>query len=372
MLSTLESFLAGSFTLLAFVLYTRQKPVNQRANNWFAFFLCLVAIMIFDKGLYEQGFYQAHSQWVGLTDMILFFLAPIFYLTVEYFVSVNKRFSKKDFIHFVIPLLSIPPALQFLFSSVEVKEKALGSLTSTLSGINPILFVQIVFYWFFALWRIQKHQKSIQLFASSTEHIDLNWLKYLLLGVAGIILIFITDYYAATYWVAEYTSWGYVLVVYFLAYYALRQEEIFPFSNQSMLEIREIIEESQPEQRHQRLSDANLQALKTELLTLMTNEKLYLDDTLNLPKLAQQMSISTHDLSYLLNIGFGNNFFQFVNAYRVQEAKRLLLSQEHKHLNMVGIAYAAGFSSKTTFYAAFKKMTDQSPTEFQNTGKVEV
>ena len=127
-----------------------------------------------------------------------------------------------------------------------------------------------------------------------------------------------------------------------------------------------IIEEQNAPQKQERLSENVLISLKNRLLDLMQNEKIYLEDDLNLPKLAQKMTISTHDLSYLLNVGFGKSFFQFINDYRIEAAKKLLASEKNDHLNMVGIAYAAGFSSKTTFYTAFKKATNQSPSEFQN------
>jgi len=76
------------------------------------------------------------------------------------------------------------------------------------------------------------------------------------------------------------------------------------------------------------------------------------------------MSVSVHDLSYLLNEGFGKNFFQFINSYRVAEAKRLMLSEKNRHLNLLGIAYSAGFNSKTTFNTAFKRETGMSPSMF--------
>lgn len=362
----LESFIAGNFTLLAFVLLTNPKPVNRLGNRWLAVFLCLVAILIFDKGLYEHQFYQTHAKWVGFTDIILLFLAPLFYLTIEYFVSVNKIFDKKDFLHFVIPILSLPFSIQFLLQSPAFKQQQLGSFTSTHSGVNPFLLIQIVIYWFLAHKRLQKHQRAIQLFASTTDKIDLNWLRYLFMGVAGMILIFIADYYFDTHWIIKYTTFGYLIIVYFLAYFAVQQREIFPFEYQELEEIKDIIEEKTYIQKQERLSETQIIHLKNALNDLMENEKSYLDEDLNLPKLAQRMSISTHDLSYLLNDGFGLSFFQFINNYRVEEAKRLLASEKNDHFNMVGIAYAAGFSSKSTFYTAFKKATNQSPSEFQN------
>jgi AraC-like DNA-binding protein len=87
--------------------------------------------------------------------------------------------------------------------------------------------------------------------------------------------------------------------------------------------------------------------------------------------LAKEMVISTHDLSYLLNECFGASFFQFVNTYRVEEAKQLMLSEKYKHLNILGIAYNAGFNSKTTFNTAFKKHTGLSPSQFMQSAKAQ-
>jgi len=58
------------------------------------------------------------------------------------------------------------------------------------------------------------------------------------------------------------------------------------------------------------------------------------------------------------------NFYQFINELRTEEAKKLLLSKEVKQLDMFGIAIRAGFNSRTTFYASFKKATGITPTEY--------
>lgn len=94
-----------------------------------------------------------------------------------------------------------------------------------------------------------------------------------------------------------------------------------------------------------------------------------MDNELSLPLLAQKTGISAHELSYLINEVYRENFYAFVNKYRVQEAKKILLSHKLGQLNMLGIAYQAGFNSKTTFNTAFKKWTGQTPTEFLQSSK---
>lgn len=94
------------------------------------------------------------------------------------------------------------------------------------------------------------------------------------------------------------------------------------------------------------IPDEDFESLKEKLLTLMKDEKPYLEGDLNLLKLSELIGISTHQLSYLLNNGFNENFFQFVNKYRVAHAKELLLSDSYYKMSVLGIAFESGFNSK--------------------------
>ena len=359
----LDAFIAGSISLLGFIILTNPREINVLGNRLLAIFLFFVAILIFDKGLIDGQFYQNYLEFSGITDVLLLFIPPTLYLSVGYFVSLDKTFNKTDLKHYVTPTLLLPIAIYVIFNKLN----ASISVTCAVISIDFCFLLSIAFYWFLSYIKLQKHQKNIELFASETDTIDLNWLKYFLFGIAGMGIVFFAEFYFNSPTVFKYASIGYLIATYILSYFALRQSEIFAFDAKERVEIQGIIEEQNAPQKQERLSENVLISLKNRLLDLMQNEKIHLEDDLNLPKLAQKMAISTHDLSYLLNEGFGKSFFQFINDYRIEEAKKLLASEKHDHLNMVGIAYAAGFSSKTTFYTAFKKATNQSPSEFQNT-----
>jgi AraC-like DNA-binding protein len=165
-------------------------------------------------------------------------------------------------------------------------------------------------------------------------------------------------------WINDYSSLGYLSIVFALSYFVIKQGEVFHFEASSLNEIKEVIEEN-PVAKVQRLSSREVESMKTQLMNLMETEKCFLNPDLELPSLAAKLNLTPHELSYLLNKGMGSNFFEFVNQYRVEEAKKLLLSAEHKHLNILGIAYEAGFNSKTTFNATFKKVTGVTPSNFK-------
>jgi len=103
---------------------------------------------------------------------------------------------------------------------------------------------------------------------------------------------------------------------------------------------------------------------KTVVKSLMEDQKAYLDPELNLSDLARIANMSRGQLSEIINSGFGKNFNDFVNEYRVAAFKNMLKEEKHKQLSLLGIAQECGFNSKATFNRVFKKLTDHSPTEY--------
>jgi AraC-like DNA-binding protein len=97
----------------------------------------------------------------------------------------------------------------------------------------------------------------------------------------------------------------------------------------------------------------------------MKNQKLFLDSELNLIKLSSISGIPLHQLSYTINNGFNENFFMFVNRFRIEEAKKLILDPKMNYLSILGIGFEVGFNSKTVFNTTFKKITGFTPTSFK-------
>ena len=97
----------------------------------------------------------------------------------------------------------------------------------------------------------------------------------------------------------------------------------------------------------------------------MEDEKPYLIPALTLEKLAGQLHMPARTLSNIINRHFNCNFFEFVNHYRVEEAKRLLADPQSADKNMIDLMYEMGFNSKATFNALFKKKVGMTPSEFR-------
>ena len=104
--------------------------------------------------------------------------------------------------------------------------------------------------------------------------------------------------------------------------------------------------------------------LKMRLDQLMTQEALYKNANLTMPQLAKRMGMSVPRFSQLLNDNLNKSFPQFVNEYRVNEAKSLLTAE--KSLTMDVVSEMCGFNSQSTFYTAFKKHTDMTPAKYKS------
>ncbi len=104
--------------------------------------------------------------------------------------------------------------------------------------------------------------------------------------------------------------------------------------------------------------------LYDRLRRAMKSHDLHLDSRLSLPQLADLLETNTKYLSQVVNHHYGNNLQQFVNEYRVEEAKKRLLDVAYDNLTYFAIGQLCGFKNKSTFYKVFKKFTDCTPHEY--------
>jgi AraC-like DNA-binding protein/uncharacterized membrane protein (UPF0136 family) len=93
--------------------------------------------------------------------------------------------------------------------------------------------------------------------------------------------------------------------------------------------------------------------------------KRFLDPTFSLDRLSSEMGISTSKLSHLINQESGYNFPDYINLLRVEKAKKYLIKSDYSSYTIVAIGLECGFNSKSTFYSAFKKFTNVTPSEFK-------
>ncbi|MBV8856989.1 MAG: AraC family transcriptional regulator [Acidobacteria bacterium] len=121
-----------------------------------------------------------------------------------------------------------------------------------------------------------------------------------------------------------------------------------------------------PKYEHSTLTPERAERYLKRLREVMESERPYADGELTLQKLAGRLSIPAQHLSQTVNGRLNQSFTDFVNAYRVADAKRKLTDPGLRHYSVLAIAEEVGFNSKSSFNAVFKKQTGMTPSEFRN------
>jgi len=114
--------------------------------------------------------------------------------------------------------------------------------------------------------------------------------------------------------------------------------------------------------------DPASEQLRAKLLDLMEKQQTFREPRLNLHQLAERAGVPPRSLSELVNREFGQNVTDFINRYRIEEAKRLLLDPRYDSSTLLALAEDVGFGSKSSFNLTFKKHTSMTPSEFRAAG----
>jgi AraC-like DNA-binding protein len=300
-----------------------------------------------------------------LGDPTFLLIGPLLWFYIEELTGSHVRFSLKAILHFLPALVIICCSLSFTLipgeNSFILFLNSHPRLPITLFWM--IIVIQFSCYQFFIHKKWLAYQQLMQQEVSNTEDISISWVKFFMAVFLVINLFFLFGLFAVIH--LDYVTWlwkavGIVfsLSVFALGYKGILQREIFYPD-----EIKKSKETSGP------LPSAAIskpdRQLVDRIVAYMKEKKAYLDPELTLSKLAKDLSISRSQLSQLINDSIGENFYDFVNKYRVEEVKRLMADPQMKNFNMLGLALEAGFKSKSTFNLIFKRFTGLTPTEYK-------
>ncbi|MEL6669778.1 MAG: helix-turn-helix transcriptional regulator, partial [Bacteroidota bacterium] len=192
-----------------------------------------------------------------------------------------------------------------------------------------------------------------------------NWLSRFWLWTTGVISLWVVLFLMSDMADLDffYLLWLAISILFF--WVCLRGAMQFKLAEERF-EIRSIIDdqsarEKMPSEEPQKPNEDYF----LQLEEMMSTNKQYRDPSLNREQVADQLGISSGYLSKLISAHTEGNFSSYVNQYRIEEVKRLLLSSEFEHYSLLAIGFEAGFNSKTTFNNTFKRLTGQTPRQFR-------
>ncbi|MFQ5771148.1 MAG: helix-turn-helix domain-containing protein [bacterium] len=150
--------------------------------------------------------------------------------------------------------------------------------------------------------------------------------------------------------------------MYLIGYMGLRKPEVF-----SGIENGFLLNPTASQKKYEKstLTPEKAEEYLEKLRQFMAAQKPYLMSDLTLPGLAKQLSISIHHLSRIINEKLQQNFFEYINSHRVEEAKKRIADPANEHINIAEIGFEVGFNSISSFNAAFKKHAGMTPSQFR-------
>lgn len=370
-------------SLFLFIALLDARIGNRSANRYLALFLLLFSLSLLDEFLYQSRLFYDLPGLIGLYWPLEFLFGPLFYL---YVVKLTSRqavwVANRDSLHFVIFPLAIMLELPLLLQDPEQKllllygsgmptvEAVLASIPSGLAGM--VVSAQLAVYIGMSFYRLYRHRRNIIQQFSSIEKIELAWLQRLLIIATGLWIV-----YALDIWFGHGDTLGQglhillVITIFTLGYAGMRQGQIFQESAVELAEDKSTPHSSMDRVKYKksRLHKDRMEKIRQCLQRCMTEQRVYLENDLNLTDLAGRLECSNNELSQVINDQFGQNFFDYINAHRIAEAKRLLCAPEHDKTPVLTIAMESGFNSKSAFYTAFKKDMGISPTAYRRQKK---
>ncbi|GJM33750.1 MAG: hypothetical protein DHS20C18_27510 [Saprospiraceae bacterium] len=291
-------------------------------------------------------------KWLFFPATFLLVASPALYLYFRQYQYKKWKFESRDWLHFLPGLLIIILHAVFFFGPEPWRHLGRYNGYDHYPGLaeQVVFVISGIYYWWLCKMILKERDDLEQ--TGKTWLSRLLILQLFLVGLWALMLCInfalyslmstSLDYHLIWLVVAVFSLWG--------AYCMLFKKEIV-FPNGS--------------KKENRIASAELGQLKTKLERLMQDEKPYLHADLTLQMLADQLGIKEKELSELLNTGFSSNFYNYVNQYRIDAVKTLLLDPEKQHLSNYGIAQEAGFSSKSTFFNLFKKHVGMTPGAFK-------
>jgi len=380
------------------LLLLRKGIINEtRSDKWLSLFLflCILYIapwMVGFAGWYDTQPYRDLLFYIPFQQ--LYFIGPVIFFYVQSLLNPSFRFGKKEWLHL------LPGILYLLFSIVMVvtDKLVLKEYFFLANGADPDFdtwyqltgLLSMLIYFFLSLRYYSLYKKLMVQVISYADIVMFKWVRNFLIAFLLSILFRVSFSIADLISSGTYIStWWYFLAFAIIFYYIaitgyansietkiafrpnllsyrpallLNYQLTDTFKEPDTEEAEVINIESVPAGSSQVAEE--VKEWKQKLQQLMQQAKAFEDPELSLSHVAKQLQSNPSFISRMVNQGFGINFNDFVNQFRIEAIKEMLEKGEHKKQTLLAIAFECGFNSKATFNRAFKKATGYSPKEW--------
>jgi len=366
-------YIGTSQSIFAAILMLIKRPLNI-ADKILGAWLSTIACM-FILNIIKINASISEDFWPISVNISLTF--PLFlYLYSKYITRKHTKFNRYDFLHFLPSVIGVI-IISFYFDS------QINDLISFVNHYHNLALPQTIIanIYYLVLWiytigafvNIYRYKRQINnLYSFESYKINLSWFLLVVISnflILNFILIISIFHYRIEFLehIEIFRSGSLLFFVYVLSFWGFKQQQLISSSSSISLNINTKLKESNPE-RYQKsgLKDKQAEIYLQNLINYMNHSEAWKDPELSIAKLSEETDTPKHYVTQVLNEHLQKNFYTFVNEYRTENAKKLILSPEYENWSFIAVAYECGFNSKTAFNNFFKKHTNMTPTEFKN------
>lgn len=344
----------GAFQLLLIIILLIHKGRNKLSNRFLIVFF-FAQFMAYANILLVAFFYEitVNKLIFALLKIPFSYLwGPCLYFYIISDHNFKFKFKPRHYLHFLPAFLIF---IYFIYLTFAYNNISFEAFIDDIQRriLNIAMIVQIIIYNGVAAYIVEKNSKAWNY--GNIDKSRIKWNKFILYGYISACLLYNITSIVYEFHISTYT---FVLIssIIFLAYFnviiykALTTHHIFSLNTLQ----NNLVSESE-----------ELSSSLKDLEEYMVREKPYLDFDLTLNELARQLKLTAPALSKLIKQYKNQNFYDFINTYRIEEAKKLISDSGESKKTIQEIMYECGYNSKSSFNTAFKKVTGETPTSYR-------
>ncbi len=362
--------------LLWSLVFLIRPTTRNKAKTTLGTFMLMATLLYTSHAIYFSQQYLIYSFFESIYIFSSLLLYPLFY---KYIIEISSPKSKTKHLYIqylpALVLSCMSLILTFILSvderifyvqSVLIENNLKHLKLNSLVGIKAILFLlsRIIFilqsfvYLTLGIKLANAHNQRVSNYFSDIYERKINWIKeisivILLLSTAGIVFTIIgRSFFARHELLLLIPSVLFATIFFEIGFKANKQLQ----SSEDLVVENGITD----------IEDDRIDTLSIKLIELFKSEKIYQLSDLRITTISQKLDTNRTYISKLINDEFGMNFNEFVNKYRIEEAKHLLKSKEHHQYTMEYIAEKSGFGSVASFSRCFKEFEGITPGKFRN------
>ncbi len=355
------------FLFFGLFLFFFQKG-NRLSKNLLGLFFTALGLAVIDVFLLKNGTYFEFPQYAYFLNSLPLVYGPLLWLFTQSVTKKDFKFKWSDLVHFIpYALMLISFIFMYHIQHVDFKREFLRRALEDPGPIafifSLLVFLSIGVYIYFCHISIRQYRNRIKEEVSNVDKINLEWLDFTLLGFIIILILSFAVQIVFTLF-PDNDSLNLLILILLFVLLIFIMGAIIKGLRTDVSFTSTLRLDAGDHKSNKKLSERELDQLKS-LKEIMQSEKPFLNPSLSLQDLATRMQISNRELSYLINHGDNNSFFDFINSYRIQFAQDKIQHSDDEKQTILEVMYASGFNSKSSFNTAFKKHSGYTPTQWK-------